>query len=266
MTDRQSSYDPTETGVLRLSKSSFGTYSMCPKQYWWNYIAGLSAPPNDAMIRGTAIHAILEDALLNKQPVLTAASSHGHWFDDHGTHSMDELLRQFQSHGDYIFIEAEKKHEVPATINGRDVVLVGKIDGVFRMPSGQLLIVELKTGELGQSKVSRTKKELNFYRYMLGIDGYDITDCFYMVIAPDATNADVATKLANKRNTTVFIGELSGVAYIEKVHLGSYRKTVEKIEQAVEGIFNEEWPTKWSDYFCPEWCAFHLSCEQEILG
>ena len=260
-----SSYDPSETGVLRLSKSSFGTYSKCPKQYWWQYIQQLSPPPNDAMIRGTAIHAVLEDALLNDQPVLTAASSHGHWFDDHGTHAMHDLMEQFKAHGDYVFVEAELKHEVPVEINGRQVVLVGKIDGVFRMPSGELLIVELKTGELGQSKVSRTKKELNFYRYMLGLEGYDISSCYYMVIAPDATNADVALKLAGKRNTTVFMGELNGVAYIEKVHLGSYRNTVSKIEAAVEGIFAEEWPMNWSEYYCPEWCAFHLSCEQELF-
>jgi hypothetical protein len=86
-----------------------------------------------------------------------------------------------------------------------------------------------------------------------------------MVIAPDATNADVALKLAGKRNTTVFMGELNGVAYIEKVHLGSYQNTVGKIESAIEGIFAEEWPMNWSEYYCPEWCAFHLSCEQELV-
>lgn len=260
-----SSYNPQETGVLRLSKSSFGTYSLCPKQYWWQYIQELSPPPSDAMLRGTAIHAILEDALLNNQPVLTAAVTHGTWANDHATHAMHDLMEQFKAHGDYMFVEAEYKHEVPVQINGHQVVLVGKIDGVFRMPSGELLIVELKTGELGQSKVSRTKKELNFYRYMLGLEGYDITDCYYMVIAPDATNTDVAVKLSSKRNTTVFMGELSGVAYIEKVHLGSYRNTVGKVEAAVEGIIAEDWPMNWNDYFCPEWCSFHLSCEQELV-
>ena len=259
-----SSYNPTDTGVLRLSKSSFGTYSKCPKQYWWTYIQELSPPPNDAMIRGTAIHAILEDALVKDIPVLNAASSHGHWFDDLGTLSMDNLMEQFKNHADYVFVEAELKHEVPVEINGHQVVLVGKIDGVFRMPTGELLIVELKTGELGQSKVARTKKELNFYRYMLGVEGYDISNSYYMVIAPDATNPDVALKLQGKRNTTVFWGEDRGIAYIEKVHLGSYRNTVEKVEQAVEGIFNEEWPANRNDNYCPEWCAFALSCEQEL--
>lgn len=267
----EGSYNPTDEaamGVLRLSKSSFGTYVKCPKQYWWTYIQELRPPANDAMIRGTAIHAILEDSLLKSEPILTSASrpAHAQFGKDMGVEALAEIMDEFNEYAhDWVFVEAEYKHEVPVTINGRSVILVGKIDGVFRRASGELVIVELKTGELNQGKVSRTKKELNFYRYMLSEAGYDISNCYYMVIAPDATNADVAMKLQGKRNTKVMWGETSGIAYIEKVHLGSYRNTVEKIESAIEGIYGEEWPMHWSEYFCPEWCAFHLSCEQEML-
>ena len=28
----------------------------------------------------------------------------------------------------------------------------------------------------------------------------------------------------------------------------------------------QQWPMKWSEYFCPLWCDFCLSCEAELTG
>ena len=60
-----SSYVPMAKDILRVSKSSYMTYKMCSRQYFWRYVADVpSSPPSDAMIRGTAIHNVMEKGLL----------------------------------------------------------------------------------------------------------------------------------------------------------------------------------------------------------
>ena len=65
---RTSTYNPEQVGedmVLRVSKSSYNQYAMCPRQYWWNKIAlpDMDIPSSEAAIRGTAIHQVMEDGL-----------------------------------------------------------------------------------------------------------------------------------------------------------------------------------------------------------
>ena len=275
MSEVVSSYNPAEEGVLRISKSSFGTYDKCPRLYYWNYIQRLQPPPNDAMVRGTLIHNVLEVALTEETPIPQVVKT----MDiepDLGIVAMDEIMRAIEKQfPDWELVEAEVKHAIPYTVDFTDdelvwhnyeVMLVGKIDGVFRDKDGKLIIVELKTGELGSSKVSRTRKELNFYKFMLEEAGYDVEDCRYLVIAPDATNVDVALKLEASKRKTVIWGETSGIAYLEKPNGRSYNTTIRKFGEAVHGINSEQWPMNWSEYYCPEWCEYHLGCEQEMLS
>ena len=176
MSEIVSSYNPADDGLLRISKSSFGTYDKCPRLYYWNYIQRLSPPPNDAMVRGTLIHNVLEIAQTEQSPIPHVVNVMK-IEPDLGIVAMDEIMRAIEKQfPDWELVEAEVKHEIPYTVNftddelvwhNYDVMLVGKIDGVFRDKDGKLIIVELKTGELGSSKVSRTRKELNFYKFML---------------------------------------------------------------------------------------------------
>tara|TARA_Y100001938_G_scaffold150040_1_gene239339 strand:+ start:567 stop:1394 length:828 start_codon:yes stop_codon:yes gene_type:complete len=275
MSEVVSSYNPVEEGVLRISKSSFGTYDKCPRLYYWNYIQRLQPPPNDAMVRGSLIHEVLEIALTEETPIPEVAKTMKVQ-PDLGIVAMDEIMRAIeQQFPDWELVEAEVKHQIPYTVemtddeeqtHTYDVLLVGKIDGVFSDKDGKLIIVELKTGELGSSKVSRTRKELNFYKFMLEEAGYDVEDCRYLVIAPDATNVDVAMKLESSKRKTVIWGDTSGIAYLEKPNGRSYNTTMRKFGEAVHGISKEEWPMNWSEYYCPEWCEYHLGCEQEMLS
>lgn len=276
MSEIATSYNPSEADILRISKSSFGTYNKCPRLYYWNYIMRLSPPANDAMIRGSMIHQVLEDSLLSDGDLTVAQVGSTQGQTDLGIDALDELMIEiYDKYPDWELVEAEYKHEIRDTIeyededgntHSYDVLLVGKIDGVFKDKEGRLIIVELKTGELGSSKVSRTRKELNFYRYMLGKAGYDVEDCRYMVIAPDATNVDVAMKLQSSKGKEVLWGTTSGVAYVEKYNKRSYNLGTAKIGKTAHFITLEEWPMSWSEYYCPEWCEYHLGCEQEMLA
>ena len=72
-------YDPSSPGILRVSKSSFMQYLSCPRQWWFNYVTlyDLKTPRTEAMIRGTVIHQVMEDALtptLDVRPIPVAVA------------------------------------------------------------------------------------------------------------------------------------------------------------------------------------------------
>lgn len=272
MSEGENFYDPNvcinfqEGGVpLRVSKSSMMTYLKCPKLYWWEYIMQVSPPPSDAMIRGTTIHEIYEVHLKDGIPLVEASNKVG--FTDVGVEQFAEILEQWEEFGELEFVESEFKHQILHNIGGYNVMMVGKIDAIFRIKGGGLVLVELKTGELGSSKIARTRKELNFYRFMLQYsDKYkDEEITHYMVIAPDASNVVQAEKLESKRSTKVLWGITGGLAYMEKFNMRSYNSSVEKFIEAIPNLMNEQFPMNWNEFYCPEWCAYHLSCSKELV-
>ncbi len=290
---RTSTYDPTKVTdemVLRVSKSSYNNYAMCPRQYWWNKIAlpDMDIPSSEAAIRGTAIHQVMEDGLrelsvdktcdimpdvmmdttFNKYAIAQGVQTEA------GVDAMREILEAIAEEWGHIeIVELEDKHVHPYFISvltddgeiNYPVELVGMIDGVFRHPDGHLVVVELKTGNANSSKLSRTRGELCFYRKLLMLKGYD-EPTHFLTIFPDADNPDFLMSLMGKRNTQVYMGDTQGLAVYETINSRSITAMEKKLSNAVHGIMTQEWPIKWNDYFCTQWCEFHLSCNEELLG
>ncbi len=290
---RTSTYDPTKVTdemVLRVSKSSYNNYAMCPRQYWWNKIAlpDMDIPSSEAAIRGTAIHQVMEDGLrelsvdktcdimpdvmmdttFNKYAIAQGVQTEA------GVDAMREILEAIAEEWGHIeIVELEDKHVHPYFISvltddgeiNYPVELVGMIDGVFRHPDGHLVVVELKTGNANSSKLSRTRGELCFYRKLLMLKGYD-EPTHFLTIFPDADNPDFLMSLMGKRNTEVYMGDSQGLAVYETINSRSITAMEKKLSNAVHGIMTQEWPIKWNDYFCTQWCEFHLSCNEELLG
>jgi len=296
---KRSVYDPTkvtEELVLRVSKSSYTQYAMCPRQYWWNKIAlpDMDIPSSDAAIRGTAIHQVMEDGLrelsLDKSCDIAAGVMMDTTFNKHaiaqgvqseaGVDALREILESVAEDWGHIeIVELEDKHIIPSTVevlidneagDGAETLIypvefVGMIDGVFRHPDGHLVVVELKTGNANQSKLSRTRGELCFYRKLLMLAGYD-EPTHFLTIFPDADNPEFLLKMMEKRNCETYIGDFMGVAIYEKVGKRSITAMEKKLSNSVHGIMTQEWPMKWNDYFCTQWCEFHLSCNEELIG
>ena len=132
------------------------------------------------------------------------------------------------------------------------------------------MIVELKTGNMNSSKLSRTRKELAFYRRLLILSGRykpeEITH--YVLIAPDCADEKLATGLlGQKRNKRdIYLGNTTGIAIVEPISTRSINGMEKDLARAIEGIKNHDFPTKWNDYFCTEWCDYHLACETELTG
>ncbi len=182
-----SSYRPTEKKWLRISKSSLMTYMMCPRQFYWRYIADIpSPPPSEAAIRGGKIHKVMEIGLLEGSDKIMSAAIEEGVADDVGVDSLNMLLHQIaHDMGGFDIVEAEIKHQVAEEYNGYNIIWVGMIDGVIRHPDGGLILMELKTGKMNMGKLGRTRKELVYYSRLLSKLGYDEPITHFMYISPD---------------------------------------------------------------------------------
>ncbi len=287
-----SSYNPYEVNedtVLRVSKSSFMTYAKCPRQFWWGKIAlpDLRIPSSPEAERGTAIHQVMEDGLnqinaLNnttsdmlRQGCFNVQAKEQGVDGDEGVDTLQELLCAIATDWDGLeIVELEFKHEINTVVEYTDedgnefsypVQLVGMIDGVFRHPDGHLVVVELKTGNCNDGKMSRTRKELCFYRKVLMLKGFD-EPTHFLTIYPDADNLDFLMKMQNKKKVNVWMGLTQGLAVYEKVGTRSINAMEKSLSKSVHGMMTEEFPMKWSEYFCSQWCSFHLGCNEELIG
>ena len=286
---RRSTYNPEQVDddtPLRVSKSSFMKYKKCPRQYWWNYIAmpDVRPPATEEMLRGTGIHSVMEDVLLHQslncnvpivmvgddveQAYQKVAEEKGYGGDG-GVDAMAQIINDIaEQWGGFVIEELEKKHEIVIAheIAGDPVKIemVGMIDGVFRNPQGGLVIVELKTGNANSSKLTRTRQELCFYRKILMLAGYD-EPTHFLTIFPDADDVDFLTKMTNKKNTEVFMGLEKGLAVYEPISKRSISAFEKAWDEKIADLMNHHFPIKWNEYFCTQWCDFHLSCNEEIL-
>ena len=126
-------------------------------------------------------------------------------------------------------------------------------------------MTELKTGKATSGKLSKTRKELCYYLYMLSLLGWDEAVYFYYLF-PEAMNTKLYHELDGKKNTEVWLGDLQGMAVLEKVGKRSMTAMHKSLEKTFDGIDNSLWNIKWNDYFCSEWCEFNMSCESQLLG
>lgn len=261
-----SSYDPTEEGkILRVSKSSFMNYEYCPRQYYWDKVIlkDMRMPPSEAMTRGTFVHDALEDF-------------YDAW---DGQHNLKPLFPEGDVCETLAELEEERlkawgiKYFAPVEVEEKrvyyhekyDIVLVGKIDGVLRHEDGTLAILELKTGNSNESKITKTRKELCFYRMVIN-DMDDELATRFVYVMPDATNEKLLNKLQGQKSKTVWIGKDAGLTMVEKVNKRSVTSFEKAFESFLERIRNYEWGMNWDDWRCPVWCAYVMSCEEEVSG
>lgn len=267
-----SSYKPNGD-ILRVSKSSYFTYKMCPRQFYWRYVADIpSPPPNEAMIRGTIIHSAMEHGILGEPEDMERFLIAEGMEEDKGAVALSSLLHSIAGDlGDLDIVEAEVKHQVYEEFTTQSgttpVIWVGMIDGVIRHPQGGLILVELKTGKMNMGKLGRTRKELVYYARMLKLLGYDeITHFLYLTPDYEMVQGDKLLDEYKKRGKTMWVGENGGFALLEPVLTRSLNAFEAGLYDTIDSLKLQDYHMNWNEYFCPVWCDFHLNCEAELTG
>ena len=188
-------YDDEDEPILKITKSSFGTFNWCPKKYEFSYPLRLPQTTTEAMIKGTAVHDSRED-FFNAFDIKKAENMS---YDElvtynMGLHPIDDYTEMYRTISIFEaerFIEAredDKLHDylpvinevmmdaeitIPHAINPkcileRDYVvhLQGIIDRMF-IQDGNYIPLELKTGPWKDYKLTMMRKELAFYKILL---------------------------------------------------------------------------------------------------
>src|SRR4051794_2454281 len=185
---------PAEPGVLRaaLSPSRAADFMQCPLLYRFRVVDRLAEAPSSAAVRGTVVHSVLErlfdrpapertlaaardllrpqwDALLAERPELATLFP-----DDDGAAlaewlgSADELVERWFTLEDPTRLEpAERELYVETTLDD-GLVLRGYVDRLDIAPTGELRVVDYKTGRSpSEAFEAKALFQMRFYALVL---------------------------------------------------------------------------------------------------
>jgi|TARA_B100000073_G_scaffold300777_1_gene267376 hypothetical protein len=246
---------------------------MCPRQFYWRYVADVpSPPPSEAAIRGTIVHSAMEHGILGEPEDMERYLIAEGMEEDRGAKNLASLIHSIASDlGSFDVVEAEVKHQVYEEFTTQSgmtpIIWVGMIDGVLRHPQGGLIVVELKTGKMNMGKLGRTRKEMVFYTRMLKKMGYDeVTHFLYLTPDYEVVEGDKLLNEYKKRGKTMWLGENGGYALLEPVTTRSINAFEQGLYDTIDSLKLQDFHMNWNEYFCPVWCDFHLNCESELTG
>lgn len=184
--------------ILRVTKSSIGTFGWCPQQYYLEKFKGLRGEQVDHHIRGLNVHDMMEwfwanftreqeDSVLNLihegqereamklffSVVPTPPSPYEFGEDEQIEQWLRwQFLRLKSTDGRYwrpVGIEANIQSTRFVTVDGEQIPIHmnGFIDTLFATGEGGFALMELKTGKYSKSKTTAMRKEMAFYKMML---------------------------------------------------------------------------------------------------
>ena len=188
-------YEKEDEPILKITKSSLGSYNWCPKKYQYSYIERLPQDQTEAMRKGTVMHNARED-FFNEFDIKKAESmTHDEvldyctslfpiddYFDDYLTIASFEANRFVEARSDkkldsFLPVCNEGKLDCEIVIDrntnpkfplSRDykIHLQGIIDRIF-LEDGGYVPMEFKTGGWKDYKTTSMRKEMAFYQMLI---------------------------------------------------------------------------------------------------
>lgn len=185
-------YDDETKPILKITKSSLGTFVWCPKKYDFNKRQNKPQDQSAAMYKGTVIHNSRED-FFNEFDIKKAESlSHAELTEYClSLHPIDDFTEMYETMSIFEanrFMDVENKTEflpvgnevdihAEVTINRADYPLIelqrdysihlqGIIDRIF-LDNGRYVLFEFKTGLWKDGKKSSMRKEMAYYKYLI---------------------------------------------------------------------------------------------------
>jgi len=190
-----------EDKILRVTKSSLGTFDFCPKQYYFQNILGMRGEEQDHHIRGSNVHDAVEwfwkeshtslpvvNEMINEGKVNTAKMElrkalpkpptpyvYGEepQLNQYVDWQFERLLQMQNNPKDWFPIANEVEihsTRVVVATDGRviPIHMKGFIDRIFIDDDHTgIILMELKTGKWVDRKRSSMRAEMQFYRMML---------------------------------------------------------------------------------------------------
>ena len=267
-------YDDESKPILKITKSSFGTFQWSPLKFQYQYPFHFPQETTEPMIKGTIVHTSRQDFFdeydITKAKTLSTSEliTYGmglYPIDDYGDiyHNMakfdaerfTEAKEQGKEHEflpviNEVMLDAEITipHDInPKCILEQDYVvhLQGIIDRVF-LSDGKYVPIELKTGPWKDSKTTSMRKEMAFYKLLI----------------ENASDESLANAYLDREIPITHWGwyfPVSNYLHIEKVKKSSMTALMRGITQMIKAYEEEEFPAKYYWKKC-EYCSFQEIC------
>tara|TARA_R100000008_G_scaffold20619_1_gene10781 strand:- start:5540 stop:6409 length:870 start_codon:yes stop_codon:yes gene_type:complete len=263
--------------VLKITKSSLGTFVWCPKQYEFSRIDGLPTDQTEAMMKGSIIHNSHEDFFKQFDIAKAENMTHSELADYClSLYPIDDYIDQYETLAVFNanrFMETseeDKPYFLPVcnevlldaevTIDRADfphvhlhedytIHLQGIIDRIYydREVNGYVLM-ELKTGMWKDGNKSKMRKEMAFYKYV-------IDSCSDEMLTENGLDPDIPVTHWG------WIFPASNHFYTEPVLKASATAMLKSISELLVAYQDGLFPTKFSSYTCPQYCSFYGICD-----
>jgi len=268
-------YDKEDEPILKITKSSLGSFNWCAKKYQYNYLERKPQDQSEAMRKGTVMHNVRED-FFNTFDIKKAESlSHNElveycnslfpldeYFDDYLTIAAFEAQRFTEAKAEnkideYLPVCNEGKFDceitIPADTNPKFLLrrdykihLQGIIDRIFQEGNGYIPM-EFKTGAWKDYKTTSMRKEMAFYKLM-------INNCSEAVLKQAGLEAGIPV------THWAWYYPISNYFYVEPVKKTSHNSMIKSIAKLIHSYENESFPAKFYYKTCAH-CSYFGICE-----
>ena len=259
--------------ILKITKSSLGSFGFCPASYEMNYNplgkGKVKQQVNAAMIRGTVIHnaqeefwkmVSVDDAIEHIDDTSKLVKHFRGYYPEGDDEESKDIYRAMSAWNAERFLECvtegtldlfkpagnEIQLDAEYRINGVRVHLQGIIDRVF-FDDGGYIPLELKTGAWKDSKKTMMRKEMAFYQLLF-------EECEAETI--EAAGLDPNTPITHWG----WFYPFSNYLYVEEVKSRSMTSVIAAMGKLVDAYLTQDFPYK-SFYKKCEKCGYYNNCE-----
>jgi len=262
--------------VLKITKSSYGSYKWCPKKYEFSYPLRLPQDTSEAMIKGTVIHNNRETFFDEFDMLKAEDLSHSELIQyNMGLYPIDDYGDIYKTMANFEaqrFVDAREQDKLdtflpvineeilnaeiripfdlnPKCILDRDytVHLQGIIDRMFE-DNGKYIPIELKTGPWKDYKLTGMRAEMSFYKML--IDN-----------APEYELAGAGIDSDKDITHWGWYYPASNFIQVEPVKKASMNAVLKGITQLIKSYETKTFEEKYYYKTC-QYCSFYPICDK----
>ncbi len=222
--------DLTERYLLRdgLSPSAYNEYLVSPSAFFAKRVLRLKEPENRAIVLGNAVHAAIAAYLREPESTSEARRAAAHHELTKSlersllprNETFDELTRHARASFDtYVgkhtveqkAVAIEEAFSVKRVVDGKDILLKGKVDAVFSGTDGECIVDFKTSSSIHKKDKEKFERQIAFYDLLLRANGHNTTTGRIVQVGEDdITDHDVAlTDVTRKELETTLAAVLS---------------------------------------------------------
>lgn len=217
---------PARSG-LQLSPSQLDSILRCPRQYFLQREARADPPRGSATILGSVIHAVAERAATGELSASSVAALlddvwagipfPAAWLSASERAEADAAVARFlawqagHEHADLVGVEVPFR--VAVQVDGAPITLRGTVDRLERTPTGDLRIIDFKTGRSVPSAAAvKAMPQIGVYQLAIEAGAFE-------AFAPGASSAGASLVYLRQDSTEGYPKELRQPSLTEAPHL-----------------------------------------------